>query len=225
MFPDNNRIRVYIDGFNVYFSMKESGWRKYYWLDVWRFSIKLLQKAKSQQFIQADGMIDAVRYFTSRIGDTGRQKAKAARQNAYLEALAENSNQYKTNLTISFGQYQFKPYECRHCGKISNHPIEKMTDVNLATDLLVDAFFDKFGTAIVVSGDSDLRSPIQKVKELFTDKRVIVAMPPGRWSKELADSSFKYLLVEEKQFRQCQLPNDIIRASDEFTISRPSVWM
>ena len=223
MFPSNTDVRVYVDGFNVYFSMKDKDWKKYYWLDIWRFSIKLLQKAKSMKYIQDEARIESVRYFTSRISGAGRNKEKAKRQHHYLEALEENCRQNKSSFTISYGQYQFKPYTCNHCYKNGSYPIEKMTDVNLATDLLVDAFFDKFGTAIVVSGDSDLKSPVQSVGDLFGDKNVIVAMPPGRWSVELASSCFKYLMIEERLFRQSQLPEQL-RRRDDYAIKKPSLW-
>ena len=43
-----------------------------------------------------------------------------------------------------------------------------MTDVNISVELLADAFQNKFDTALLVSGDSDLTGPIKKIKELFS---------------------------------------------------------
>jgi uncharacterized LabA/DUF88 family protein len=60
-----------------------------------------------------------------------------------------------------------------------------MTDVNIAVQLMGDAFDDAFDVALVVSGDSDLTTPIRRVRERFADKRVIVAFPPRRHSAEL----------------------------------------
>lgn len=114
-------------------------------------------------------------------------------------------------------------FHCNLCKRDIKLPIEKMTDVNLATDLLTDAFFDNYRTAIVISADSDLIAPVKSVKELFSDKRVIVAMPPGRWSQALADSSTNYFQIEERQLRQCQLPDDLKR-HDNYIIKRPSIW-
>jgi hypothetical protein len=57
---------------------------------------------------------------------------------------------------------------------------EKMTDVSVATAMLVDAFTDKFDAAFLISGDSDLAPPIQAIRNYFTNKRVIVIFPPKR---------------------------------------------
>lgn len=38
---------------------------------------------------------------------------------------------------------------------------EKMTDVNIAVELLGDAQDDAFDTAIIISGDSDLTPPVR----------------------------------------------------------------
>ena len=34
--PDSapRRLIAYIDGFNLYFGLKEKGWKRYYWLDM-----------------------------------------------------------------------------------------------------------------------------------------------------------------------------------------------
>ena len=37
------RVIVCIDGFNLYFGLKEMGWRKYYWLDFVALSNNLLK--------------------------------------------------------------------------------------------------------------------------------------------------------------------------------------
>ena len=54
-----------------------------------------------------------------------------------------------------------------------------MTDVNIAIQLMTDAFDDAFDAALVISGDSDLTTPIRRVRERFPAKRAIVAFPPG----------------------------------------------
>lgn len=42
---------------------------------------------------------------------------------------------------------------------------EKGSDVNLASHLLLDAFRNRFDAAIVISGDSDLLTPIRMVRD------------------------------------------------------------
>jgi uncharacterized LabA/DUF88 family protein len=45
-----------------------------------------------------------------------------------------------------------------------------MTDVNIASRMLVDSFKDKFDTAFLISGDTDLIPPIREIKSLFPKK-------------------------------------------------------
>jgi hypothetical protein len=42
-----------------------------------------------------------------------------------------------------------------------------MTDVNIATQILIDAFQDKYDMTMLISGDSDLVPPIRTIHELF----------------------------------------------------------
>ena len=46
-----------------------------------------------------------------------------------------------------------------------------MTDVNIAVEMLADAFHNEYDTAILISADSDLSAPIKKVKSLFPQKK------------------------------------------------------
>lgn len=60
-----------------------------------------------------------------------------------------------------------------------------MTDVQIATQLLADAFQDAFDTALLISGDSDLVPPVAMLRRLFPTKRVVVCCPPARRSIDL----------------------------------------
>ena len=56
--PPLKRVIVYIDGFNLHFGMKDSGWKHLYWLDVCRLAELLLPP---------NTVLVGTRYFTSRI--------------------------------------------------------------------------------------------------------------------------------------------------------------
>ena len=77
----------------------------------------------------------------------------------------------RSDIELHFGHYLQKEIKCRNCGASWQSNEEKMTDVNIATQLLIDAFNDDFDVAIVVSGDSDLTTPIQNVIKLFSNKK------------------------------------------------------
>ncbi|MDR2093249.1 MAG: NYN domain-containing protein [Azoarcus sp.] len=100
---------------------------------------------------------------------------------------------------------------------------EKMTDVNIAMQLLADAFDDRFDTALVISADSDLTTPMRQARARFPAKRVIVAQPPGRNSVQLAGAATAAFTISETKVRQSQLPTAVTTACG-YVIHRPAHW-
>lgn len=204
-----NRVITYIDGFNLYFGLRDKGWRKYYWLNLVALSGNLLKDRQQ---------LEAVHYFTTRIRNNRHNTADMQRQNTYLEALGT-----LPGLSIQFGHYLEKPRQCRSCGAKWMDYEEKMTDVNIAVQLLADAFEDRFDTAMIVSADSDLTTPVRQVRSRFPKKRIVIAQPPGRHSSELTRAATGFFTVGEDKLRQSQLPPSVIRA-DGFVLRRPVYW-
>jgi uncharacterized LabA/DUF88 family protein len=200
------RVIAYVDGFNLYFGLKEQGWKKQYWLDVGLLARGLLKSG--QQLV-------GVNYFTARISGT---RAKRARQNAYLEALKEMGS-----CAMHFGVYQHNSRECRRCKLVDNVPSEKMTDVNIAVSMMTDAFENNFDTALLISADSDLTPPVRKIRELRPSKRVIVALPPGRSSKQLTSAASGFIRVDRAALNRSLLPEKI-QKSTGYVIERPQRW-
>ena len=203
------RVIAYIDGFNLYFGLKNKGWKRHYWLDVVGLSRALLKPGQTLQ---------AAHYFTARIRLTGNNHADMRRQEDYLEALATCSN-----LSIHFGHFLEKPMHCYRCGTQWMAYEEKMTDVNIAVQLLADAFDDRFDTALLISADSDLTTPVRQVRSRFPAKRVIVAQPPGRNSVQLANAATAAFTISETKVRQSQLPEQITKP-DGYGLRRPDSW-
>lgn len=166
-----NRVVAYIDGFNLYYGMRSRGWRRYYWLDLNQLAERLLRSGQ---------MLESVKYFTARVIPDVGSEDKARRQNTYLEALGT-----LPDLAIQYGYYLPKTQQCSACGATWRTYEEKMTDVNIAVEMLSDAYENRFDTAIVVSADSDLARPITAIRERFPGKRVVVAFPPNRFSFHL----------------------------------------
>ncbi|MCH8333764.1 hypothetical protein IIC65_07510 [Candidatus Sumerlaeota bacterium] len=54
-------------------------------------------------------------------------------------------------MSISEGYYQDQKIKCRMCGGQWMKAEEKMTDVNIAVEMLQDAHLDAFDDAIIVS--------------------------------------------------------------------------
>lgn len=202
------RVAAYIDGFNLYFGLKDAGFKRYYWLDV---------AALAGNLLKPDQTLVATHYFTARIRDNGRNVADQKRQGTYIEALELQG------VKTQFGHYLDKLRTCRKCKATWTDYEEKMTDVNIAIQLQGDAYDDAFDVALVISGDSDLTTPIRRIRQRFPHKRVIVVFPPKRHSAELKRVATGYLTIGEDKLRASQLPDSIIKP-DGFALARPATW-
>lgn len=98
-----------------------------------------------------------------------------------------------------------------------------MTDVNIATAIIRDAYKDEYDIAIVVSGDSDLVPPIKAVEEDFANKLVGIAFPPNRHSVNLKTAAHFYFNIWHIKLKNHQLPLEITKA-DGYTLHKPKEW-
>jgi len=200
------RVITYIDGFNLYFGLRSKKWQRYYWLNLSLLAKNLLKPY--QTYVSA-------KYFTSRIV---QPLGKHQRQLVYLEAL-----ETLPDFLIFFGKYQHNPHTCPSCGYVETIPSEKMTDVNIAVELLADAYQDRFDTALLISADSDLSAPIEKVRQLFPKKKVVSAFPPDRSSKELMRVSSAYFTIGRTVLADSQFDEQVTSKSG-YPLIRPGTW-
>ena len=200
------RVIVYIDGFNLYFGLRDKGWRKYYWLDLGKLAKSLL--TPNQTLVRT-------KCFTSKINHPA---GKRKRQQAYLSALGS-----LPDFDIYFGRYQTFVESCAKCGHRHLDSNEKRTDVNIATQMLVDAFQAAFDTAILITADSDLTAPIVEINRLFPSLLVKVAFPAGRFSLELQSVARVSFQIYEGKLRKSLLANQIILPSG-YVVQRPASW-
>lgn len=203
------RVIAYIDGFNLYFGLREAGLRKHYWLDVLGLSRSLLRPGQE---------LVGLKYFSARVKPTARDPHQHQRQKTYLEAL-----ETLDLTTLIFGHYLDKTVTCRSCSATWSKPEEKMTDVNIAMEMLADAFTNKLDTVLLISGDSDLTGPIQKVRQLAGGKRVVVAFPPKRVSERLKREANGWLHIGHDKIRQNQLPDKITKPDGIILVKPPEL--
>ena len=199
------RVVAYIDGFNLYFGMREAGFDKCRWLDVVKLINSLLEP--NQELIK-------VKYFTSRVSNN---PDKQKRQSTYLDALESTGTQ------IIYGNYQDNNTECNRCGHVWKSAKEKMTDVNIATSMIIDAFKDKYDMAMLISGDSDLSPPIKAIHELFKQKRVFIAFPPKRHNSTMAIVSRGSMIIGRKKLVDAQF-DEVVISKTGFKLRIPDQW-
>ena len=197
---------VYVDGFNLYFGLKTKKWKNYYWLNIYKLA---------ENIIKSDQELITVKYFTSRIASP---PDKAKRQGTFIEAL-----ETLENFKIYYGNYQANSRACRKCGNIEIVSNEKMTDVNIAVEMLADAFQNLFDNAVLISGDSDLTAPIIKIKKLFSNKKISLCFPPERFSYSLSQIAAGFFMIGRRTLAKSVFPDEVIK-KDGFVLKRPDRW-
>jgi uncharacterized LabA/DUF88 family protein len=224
------RTRVYIDGFNLFYGLKqhEKQGACYRWLDL---------NALCQLLLPSD-TIDFIRYFTAIV--SGRLDPQGPiRQQVYLRALRT-----LPNLSIHLGQFisgtmwlplvnpfsAIPPSVPADVIDVSRNGLqvafvtkmeEKGSDVNLATYMLLDCFQNAFDQAIVISNDSDLAEPIRVIRRERGCK-VGILNPTPRYSKQMEQAADFYTRIEEKHLQASQFPQTL--RDRKGTITKPSTW-
>ena len=128
--------------------------------------------------------------------------------------------QHCSKLTIIEGHFLEKGTNCYECGYYNRTYEEKKTDVNIACEMLADAYEDRFDIAFLVSGDSDLAPPVEKA--IARGKVVIVASPPKRKSQELNQIATGTFNINARRLTMCLLPTEISTKNRKLTM--PKVW-
>jgi len=204
------RSIVYIDGFNLYYGVIRGSAHK--WLNIQRFFERL----------RADDDLCQVYYFTALVEGPSRVD-----QIVYLRAF-----ETLPLVTIVLGRFKTRRRRCLvaacdHAGnRFFGEPEEKRSDVNIALQMLEDAYEDQCDNLVLVSGDSDLVPAIGKVKSRFPGKRVIVYVPatdPVRAAAvELRSAADRARALPLDLLKHCQLPQEI--NVDGGTICKPATW-
>ncbi len=234
------KFNAYVDGFNLYKGALES--RPHYkWLDLPSFCASR----------RPDMTLATVNYFTARIKARFPEDKAPQRQDAYIRVLAnqgvqvvmgqfrkdENwlrlvsghrSNVIQPELPKAFGltQGMLNRVVAEAKPDLPKSFVweygEKGSDVNLASNLLRDVFQNDLGAALVISGDSDLATPVAMSKEHGVNIKVVVpkqGAPSGALRR--AASHIEELHVSE--LANYQLPNSFITKSGG-NIVRPKTW-
>jgi hypothetical protein len=201
-----NRVVAYIDGFNLYYGMRSAHYRRFLWLDL----KKLVQNLCSP----LDDVVE-VKYFTSRISEP---EDKRLRQTTYIEALVHHSS-----CTVIPGTFLKDTVTCKACGAEEHFHNEKMTDVNIATAMIVDAYTNAFETALLISGDSDLVPALKAVRIVKSDAKLVVAFPPNRYSNIIARLTDNAYCIGRGKFSKSLLP-ETVKVKGKPALHRPAEW-
>lgn len=161
-------------------------------------------------------MLIKTKYFTARVS---KPQDKHIRQKTYLEAL-----ETIPDLEIVYGHYLMKKVTCRFCAKEFGMPEEKMTDVNIALEMLTDCVQDRYDIAFLISADSDLVNAIEHIKAINSAKQIYTYFPPKRTSFKLRNSADKCFDIFEAKIKKSLLPVNLVNLSG-YPIKCPCEWV
>ena len=157
------KVICYVDGFNLYHATKELPYPDSSNVNLWSL-------AKS--FLRDDQELIAVHYFSAYAQWKPSDKQKHIR---YVKALK------KSGVTVTLAHFKKKHKQCKNCKCRWVEHEEKETDVRIALQILEDAIDDKFDTAFIISGDSDMVPVVEAVKRRCPNKRIMLALPKHRF--------------------------------------------
>lgn len=200
---------VYVDGFNLYYgSLKRT---RYRWLNLERLCQTLLPAHNILQ----------IKYFTAVVTSRPNNPEQHIRQQTYLRAL-----QTIPNLQVIYGHFlthevmmPLAPPKSGHVKVIKTE--EKGSDVNIAVNLVSDAFRNRFDAAVVISNDSDLLTPIKFVKDEL-GKLVGILNPQKHPSIVLTSTVHFVKHLRRKTLKNSQFPDTLRDTKGLF--SKPEGW-
>lgn len=145
------RVSIYIDGSNLYFSVKK------------KFNVKIDIK-KFCKKLSGENKLIKIKYYISPI-ERIHSPEMYAEQQKFFDKLRKIKN-----LKIIFGRLEKRKRD----GKV--YFVEKATDVNLALDLVLDAQANVYDEAFLVSNDGDFSGAVKAVLERFEKEITYIAI-------------------------------------------------
>ena len=146
-------------------------------------------------------MIEAVKYFTAIVDDD----KKISRQQKYWEALRFRQ------VEIIEGTYRIDK------GKRT----EKQTDVNIATHIVHDCHTRDFDCVVLISNDSDFKTPLEFAKTKLNKQVRVFSPNQGRVAEDLKLYAATAHVIDVSLLIECRLP---LLVRDNPKIARPPEW-
>ena len=206
------RTIVYVDGFNLYHGALRH--TPYKWLNL---------QALAQMLVDEDKEIVKIKYFTARVSPRNGDAQQPMRQMMYLRALAT------LKADIVYGRYLSHVVSMYKAHQVKGEPPfvevvkteEKGTDVNIASHMLIDAADDMYDCALLISGDSDLTTPVNLCIKKYK-KYVGVLNPQKQKCATLEKCATFYKHIRESALAASQFPPVLEDAQGSF--HKPTKW-
>ena len=145
-----NRVAIYIDGSNFYFSIKKKFNCN---VDIEKFCKKLT----------GENSLVKINYYIAPVGLSNPEMY--SEQQRFFEKLRKINK-----LQIIFGRLERRKRDGE------TYFVEKATDVNLALDIVLDAQSNEYDESFLISNDGDFSGAVKAVTEKFSKKVNYVAV-------------------------------------------------
>ena len=200
------RINIYIDGFNLYHSMLQRTHRNCRWLNLLELSKRLINPKTEK--------IQTVYYFSAL---TSWLPERAKKHLSYIHALRT------VGVKDILGKFTIRERKCPLCTKCFQSHEEKKTDINIAITLLTDGMANKFDTALILSGDSDLAPVITKLKTLCPNKKVGIMVPQNQSAMNLKQHADFFKKIQDRDLKKSLLSEQVTYNGK--IITAPTGWL
>lgn len=206
------RVRVYVDGFNLYYrALKDTPYR---WVNL---------VALASRILDATDVVEHVRYFTARIKGRATDPDAPRRQQIYLSALGT-----LPNVTAHYGRFLAKTKTRPLAANPRSYveildSEEKGSDVNLAVHLVNDGWRGHYDAALVLSQDTDLAEAMRIVRDELGLKVGLVWLDGRRPNPNLGNVASFVRHISKADLAGSQFPNPIVRP-DGTRLFKPTSW-
>ena len=176
------KVWMYVDGFNFYYGLRDRpdlpiglGWCDF-------------RKLATQHLLGEDSSLERIKYFTSPVTEYLSHYGEEYRQYRWLQAVA----------TID----GLDVIEGFHVEGKSKSRQEKLTDVNIAVELVLDAVRPNgYDEAILVTGDIDLAPAVRAVQHRIPGQKPVhvwtpLSKPSRRWAEHIPGVSCQEIKPE-----------------------------
>lgn len=203
----NKKLRVYIDGFNLYHAICEQKDHKLKWINFWKLS---------ESFLKETEILDEVNFFTAVLTwNSDKQK----RHVNFLKACrAVGVTVHEANFKRSFRYCKSQDRSCKFFE-------EKQTDVAIAVKMVSDAIHGNFDRAILITADSD-QIPAASMIVTTLQKHLTLLYPPGRQTiaRDLGGAVTDRKELTVGQMCTCPLPRSVKNQVGKVVATMPALY-
>jgi uncharacterized LabA/DUF88 family protein len=171
------RVMIFIDGSNLYHSLKNHFGRTD--LDIGKFCNKILGKRH----------LIRIYYYNARVGQKEEPERHKQQQAFFAGVNTIPYSELRLGRLIYYNWPSVPPYE-------------KGTDVQLATDMLTHGFRNNYDVAILVAGDSDYVGALQAIKDSGKHIEVALFGKEGT-SRQLRNVADKVININRQLLKGC----------------------